>query len=153
MICALALGQTINTGVLPLLRGSHKTMQAMSFTIVGLLGNILMDWLFIQAFQWGWRALRWPPARPRFSVRCWLCLPAGEQGAAPARADFVPRWGMLRRIVQYGVSPFGLSISTSVILLITNLQALHLGRHPGRGGVCGAQLCAGCGDPAGERRG
>ena len=116
MICALALGQTINTGVLPLLRSSHKTMQAMSFTIVGLLGNIFMDWLFIQVGS--------------SQILCAvLALPTllAVRELPLRRADFAPRWRMLRGIVQYGISPFGLSISTSVILLITNLQALHWG--------------------------
>ena len=128
MICALALGQTINTGVLPLLRGSHKTIQAMSFTIVGLLGNIFMDWLFIQAFQWGLAgaAVATGSAQILCAVLALPCLLASRE-LPLRRADFAPRWGMLRRIVQYGVSPFGLSISTSVILLITNLQALHWG--------------------------
>lgn len=128
MICALALGQTINTGVLPLLRGSHKTMQAMSFTIVGLLGNILMDWLFIQVFQWGLAGAA--VATGSSQILCAvLALPTllAVRELPLRRADFAPRWQMLRGIVQYGISPFGLSISTSVILLITNLQALHWG--------------------------
>ena len=112
MICALALGQTINTGVLPLLRGSHKTIQAMSFTIVGLLGNIFMDWLFIQAFQWGLAgaAVATGSAQILCAVLALPCLLASRE-LPLRRADFAPRWGMLRRIVQYGVSPFGLSIS------------------------------------------
>lgn len=128
MICALALGQTINTGVLPLLRSSHKTMQAMSFTIVGLLGNIFMDWLFIQVFQWGLAGAA--VATGSSQILCAvLALPTllAVRELPLRRADFAPRWRMLRGIVQYGISPFGLSISTSVILLITNLQALHWG--------------------------
>lgn len=128
MICALALGQTINTGVLPLLRGSHKTMQAMSFTIVGLLGNIIMDWLFIQVFQWGLAGAA--VATGSSQILCaLLALPTllAVRELPLRRAYFAPCGRMLRGIVQYGISPFGLSISTSVILLITNLQALYWG--------------------------
>lgn len=128
MICALALGQTINTGALPLLRGCHKTMQAMSFTVVGLLSNIFMDWLFIQAFQWGLAGAA--VATGSAQILCaLLAVPTllAAQELPLRRADFAPRWRMIRGIVQYGISPFGLSISTSVILLITNLQALHWG--------------------------
>ena len=128
MICALALGQTINTGALPLLRGSHKTMQAMSFTVVGLLSNIFMDWLFIQAFQWGLAGAA--VATGSAQILCaLLAVPTllSARELPLRRADFAPRWRMIRGIVQYGISPFGLSISTSVILLITNLQALHWG--------------------------
>lgn len=128
MICALALGQTINTGALPLLRGCHKTMQAMSFTVVGLLSNIFMDWLFIQVFQWGLAGAA--VATGSAQILCaLLAVPTllAAQELPLRRADFAPRWRMIRGIVQYGISPFGLSISTSVILLITNLQALHWG--------------------------
>lgn len=128
MICALALGQTINTGALPLLRGCHKTMQAMSFTVVGLLSNIFMDWLFIQAFQWGLAGAA--VATGSAQILCaLLAVPTllAARELPLRRADFAPRWRMIRGIVQYGISPFGLSISTSVILLITNLQALHWG--------------------------
>ena len=128
MICALALGQTINTGALPLLRGCHKTMQAMSFTVVCLLSNIFMDWLFIQAFQWGLAGAA--VATGSAQILCaLLAVPTllAARELPLRRADFAPRWRMIRGIVQYGISPFGLSISTSVILLITNLQALHWG--------------------------
>ena len=101
MICALALGQTINTGVLPLLRGCHKTMQAMSFTVVGLLSNIFMDWLFIQAFQWGLAGAA--VATGSAQILCaLLAVPTllAARELPLRRADFAPRWRMIRGIVQ-----------------------------------------------------
>lgn len=128
MICALALGQTVNTGTLPLLRGSHKTIQAMSFTIVGLLSNIFLDWLFIQKLRCGLSGAAMATGLAQILCTV-LALPTllADRQLPVCRAQFVPRWRMVRGIAQYGVSPFGLSISTSVILLITNLQALRWG--------------------------
>lgn len=128
MICALALGQTINTGTLPLLRGSHKTIQAMSFTIVGLLSNIVLDWLFIQKLRCGLSGAAMATGTAQILCAV-LALPTllADRQLPVHRVQFAPRRRMIRGIVQYGISPFGLSISTSVILLITNLQALRWG--------------------------
>ena len=41
--------------------------------------------------------------------------------------QFIPCPRMVKGILHYAVSPFGLSISTSAILLITNLRALRYG--------------------------
>ncbi len=39
--------------MLPLVRGSGRAVAAMWVMVLGLLGNIGLDWLFIHQFQWG----------------------------------------------------------------------------------------------------
>lgn len=128
VICLLSIGQIMTTGTLPLLRGSGKTIHAMVFMIVGLLSNIFMDWLFIQAFQWGLAGAALATTAAQIFCAC-MSIPAllKQKNWPVTRKEFCPHKEMLQGILHYGISPFGLSLSTSVILLITNLHALEYG--------------------------
>lgn len=132
VICLLSVGQIMSTGILPLLRSSGKTIHAMVLMIVGLLSNIFLDWFFIQKLQWGLAgaALATTAAQIFCAV---LALPAllTQKQCPVVAAEFRPQGQMMKGILHYGISPFGLSLSTSVILLITNLRALEYGETRG----------------------
>lgn len=128
VICMLSVGQIMTTGTLPLLRGSGKTIHAMVYMIVGLIGNIVMDWLFIQVFQWGLAGAALATTMAQIFCACMTIPTLLTQKSWPiTRSEFRPHKEMLQGILHYGISPFGLSLSTSVILLITNLRALEYG--------------------------
>ena len=128
VVCLLAACQVLTTGLLPLLRGSGRAVTAMLLMVGGLLSNIALDWLFIQRFQWGLAG-----AALATSLSQGLCALAAlplllaHKGWPVRLAQFAPSRALLAGILHYGVSPFGLSLSTSVILLITNLRALRYG--------------------------
>ncbi len=50
-----------------------------------------------------------------------------QKGWDLRRSDFKIRPRLMVGILHYGISPFGLSISISVMMLITNLRALRYG--------------------------
>lgn len=131
--CLLSPLQVFSCGLLPLVRSAGRTVGAMMVTVGGLLGNIFLDWLFIQRFQWGL-----PGAALATGLSQGLCALAAlplllaHRGWPLRLRQFVPARRMVRGILHSAVAPFGLSISTSAILLVTNLQAL---RHGGIRGV------------------
>ena len=153
VVCVLAACQVATTGMLPLVRGSGRAVAAMGDG-AGPFGEHRPG-------------LAVHPSVPMGAGRRGVCHGAGPgpvRGGCGAGAAVPQRAAGAGRTVPLTVGagagnpalwnfPFGLSLSTSVILLITNLRGAALRRHPGRGGVCGAELCAGQRDPAGVGRG
>ena len=132
VVCLLAVCQVVNTGLLPLLRGMGRTLAAMGITVAGLLGNIFLDWLFIQRFGWGLAgaALATSLAQGVCALAA-LAVLLAHRGWPVRLAHLAPDRAVARGILHYAVSPFGLSFSTSVVLLITNLRALRYGGEQG----------------------
>lgn len=128
VVCLLTVCQVFATGLLPLMRSAGRTLAAMTVTVGGLLGNIFLDWLFIQRFQWGLpgAALATGLSQGACALAA-LPLLLAHKGWPLRLGQFAPCKRMIKGILHYAVSPFGLSISTSAILLITNLRALRYG--------------------------
>ena len=128
VVCLLAVCQVFATGLLPLVRSAGRTLGVMTVTVGGLLGNIFLDWLFIQRFQWGLpgAALATGLSQGACALAA-LPLLLAHKGWPLRLGQFAPCKRMIKGILHYAVSPFGLSISTSAILLITNLRALRYG--------------------------
>lgn len=128
VVCLLTVCQVFATGLLPLVRSAGRTLAAMTVTVGGLLGNIFLDWLFIQRFQWGLpgAALATGMSQGACALAA-LPLLLAHKGWPLRLGQFAPCKRMIKGILHYAVSPFGLSISTSAILLITNLRALRYG--------------------------
>ena len=126
VVCIFSACQVMTTGLLPLLRGAGKTMEAMALTILGLIGNLYLDWLFIHHCHWGMAGAALATAIsqglcaiPSFLI---LCFRKGP------RVPLFPLEGKrILAIGYFGFSSFGLTISSSVLILMGNLQALKYG--------------------------
>lgn len=126
ILCCAA--QVLNSGVNPLLRSAGRTFLAMAGMVMGLLCNIFLDWLFIMPFSWGMRgaALATVLAQLLSALFQLTCLVLHKQH--PMRmAQFIPSVSLLRRLVFTGLSPFGLSLSASILILFNNWQCLRWG--------------------------
>ena len=128
VVSILAACQVFTTGLLPLLRGAGHTMTAMLMMVAGLVGNIWMDWLFIHHYHWGMAGAALATALSQ-GVCAFLCLPLLliHKGWPVTREQFRPELRRMIGILHYGMSAFGLTISTSILILLTNLQALRYG--------------------------
>ena len=126
VVCIFSACQVMTTGLLPLLRGAGKTMEAMVLTVLGLLGNIYLDWLFIHRYHWGMAgaALATAISQGICGVPCLLILVLRKHPE-------VSLWPLepkrMLAIGYFGFSAFGLTISSSVLILMGNLQALRYG--------------------------
>lgn len=126
ILCCAA--QVLNSGVNPLLRGAGRTFLAMAGMVMGLLCNIFLDWLFIMPLNWGMRgaALATVLAQLLSALFQLTCLVLHKQH--PMRiVQFIPSASLLRRLVFTGLSPFGLSLSASILILFNNWQCLRWG--------------------------
>lgn len=129
---ALCAAQVLNCGLNPLLRAEGKTLAAMGAMIAGLLTNLALDWLFILRFGWGTAGAAWATvlAQGLCALAQLVCL-AARPFAPFARGQFVPRRTLCRSILLVGLSPFGLSVSASVVILLNNWQAMRYGGESG----------------------
>ena len=129
IICGAAL-QIFGTGFTPLLRNSRKTITAMVIMVVGLVTNIVLDWWFIMGLQMGMRgaALATITAQGLVAVFSFIVLCRESDPRLQFKpAHFVLRPALCSRILQTAISPFGLSLSPSIILIFNNLQCLAYG--------------------------
>ena len=128
VVCICAACQVFTTGIMPLLRGAGRTIAAMSLTILGLVGNIFLDWLFIQHFHWGMQGVALATAMSQ-GVCGFLGLGflLAHRGWYAIKEPFRPDFRQMGRILRLGFPSFGLTISTSILILLNNLQALHYG--------------------------
>ena len=128
VVCIFAACQVFITGLLPLLRGAGRTMAAMVLNILGLLGNIWLDWLFIHHYHWGMAGAALATALSQgVSAFLALILLFAHKGMPVKLSQFRPERRRILGILYYGCSAFGLTISTSILILITNLRALRYG--------------------------
>ena len=100
----------------------------MAIMIFSLLCNILLDWLFIAVFAWGMRgaALATVTAQGLSALAALLCLLMNKNAPVHAR-QFCPDPHLCKKLLTVGVSPFGLSMSASVLIMLNNWQCIRYG--------------------------
>ena len=126
ILCCAA--QVLNSGVNPLLRGAGRTFLAMSGMVMGLLCNIFLDWLFIMPLDMGMRGAAMATVLAQFLSAVFQLVCLVSQKEHPMRAaQFIPSFSLMRRLVITGLSPFGLSLSASILILFNNWQCLRWG--------------------------
>lgn len=128
VIILLCAAQVFNSGLNPLLRATGRTVAAMCIMIAGLVTNIVLDWLFIAVFQWGMAGAAWATVAAQLlgAVLQAVALSCAK-GMPFTRTQFRPSRRLILQMLQIGVSPFGLSLSTNVLIIFYNWQCLAYG--------------------------
>lgn len=128
MVCFLSACQIFTTGLLPILRGMGRSVTAMVLMVTGLLGNIFLDWLCIQYFHWGMSGAALATGAAQ-GVCALFILPIllFHKGWPVRTGQFVPEKQRMLSILHHGISPFGLALSTSILILLNNLRAMRYG--------------------------
>lgn len=130
--CRIAISlcgmQIFNGGLNPLLRAHGCTVQAMAATVAGLFCNIFLDWLFIMRLDWGMAGAAEATVAAQFLSAAMAAFFLFRQRVLPFRSGrphisartFV-------QILRIGVSPFGLSMSASILIMFHNWQSMAWG--------------------------
>ncbi|RXI40096.1 multidrug transporter MATE [Clostridium tetani] len=128
-VIALGCGfQIFSIGINPILRNNGKPNLAMSFMIVGLVGNIMLDGLFIRVFGWGLLGAAFATVVAQsFAAILSLIALFSDKNHPICITDCKPDKFILPKIFKIGLSPFGLSFAPSAIIIITNWQSLNYG--------------------------
>lgn len=120
--------QILASGLVPIIRNSHQTVQAMLIMCAGLVANIGLDALLTIVIPWGLRgaAIATILGQALTVVCSVLCLLRQKENKIK-RTDFVPDKQMIARTIKIGVSPFGLSLMPPLITVFNNWQCLAYG--------------------------
>lgn len=120
--------QLLSSGLIPIIRNSHKTVQAMAIMGGGLIANIILDALFTMVIPWGLAgaALATILGQMLTTVLSLLYLACQRENKV-RRSDFIPDGKLMKKAVLIGISPFGLSLMPSLITVFNNWQCLNYG--------------------------
>lgn len=120
--------QIFATGLTPLLRNSKKAIEAMIIMIVGLVLNIILDAVFIMVLNKGMEgaALATIIAQGITALLCIIIIIKDKDNKIKLK-EFILVKGEVEKILRTGLSPFGLCLSPSIIIVFNNFQCLKYG--------------------------
>ena len=122
----IALGavfQCFATGLAPLLRNYDGALAAMGAMIAGFVTNIVLDYLFVMVFSWGTPGAAWATiiGQAVTVLPCAFCL--SRRVGKVFRGDWLPRGETIRTILKVALSPFGLTLTPNLAILLLNKGA------------------------------
>ncbi|WP_300368595.1 MATE family efflux transporter [Brachyspira sp.] len=124
--------QIISFGSMPIIRNCGKTIHAMSFMGVGLITNIFLDYLFLMVFRlemFG-AALATIIAQVLAALIAVYYLFIRKKNRVRIKlSDF--DLAMTKRALQIGLSPFGMVMAPSLIVIFNNWQCIKYGGYLG----------------------
>ena len=125
MWCAAV--QIISTALLPIVRNYGGAFLAMSAMIAGFLTNVLLDWLMVSVLEWGMMGAALATVIGQFVtvIPCTACL--FYKKLLVRYAIFKPRAKECLTILKVGLSPFGLTLVPTLVVVILNISALEYG--------------------------
>lgn len=136
--------QVLSCGLAPILRNENRQVGAMAIMVLGFLFNLTMDFVLLYFFHLGigGAALASLGAQLLTTALCFLTLfgvtdrtrarlglpvSAGTQLCPLHRKQFVFEKDCWKRIFSIGISPFGISLTPSLLILYHNIACLNYG--------------------------
>lgn len=119
--------QLLGTGFTPLLRNMGHVMFAMSIMILGFVTNIVFDYLLIIEFNLGIAGAAFATLTGQALVVIAACFILFSKKNLLSLKDFKLDFAIISKIIKVGLSPFGLSLSPSIIIIFANWQCIRYG--------------------------
>ncbi len=120
--------QVLSCGLTPLLRNNNRAVTAMMIMIGGLLCNLGLDFIFMAIFQWGIEgAAAASLCAQFFTVIACLTILAGKREDPLRPGQLRPRRRFWLRIFFNAISPFGISLTPSLLILYHNVACMSSG--------------------------
>ena len=122
-----ALFQILATGLVPFLRNMGGTVAAMASMITGFVTNVVLDYLFVWVLPWGMTGAAAATVIGQ-AMTFLVCLGAlVRRRARPAFPRGPEALRMMGRVLLVGLSPFGLTFSPNITLILVNKSAAVFG--------------------------
>lgn len=122
-----AVFQVMGTGLVPFIRNMGSSMTAMIAMIAGFMTNIILDYLFVWVFPYGMMgaAVATVVGQGVTFLVCLIFFVVKKQ-------KFVFKFNesifyFVKRITAVGISPFGLTFSPNITLILLNKSAVIYG--------------------------
>lgn len=119
--------QMFSTGLVPIIRNYEGAFYAMASMMAGFVTNVVLDWLFVSEWNLGMEgaAVATIMGQAVTMVPCVAFL--FWKKLAVRYADYRPEFSIIREIFVVGISPFGLTLSPNIIIIILNKGAMVYG--------------------------
>ena len=120
--------QIMSMGCMPIIRNQGKMIHATAFVSSGLITNIILDYLFMMVFHWGMAgaALATIIAEGIVAIcGIYYLFIRKKSRTRISLKKFNPK--MSSKALFIGLSPFGMIMSPSLIVILNNLQCLKYG--------------------------
>ena len=120
--------QILSCGLTPLLRNDNRAVSAMMIMVGGLFANLGLDFVFMYVFHMGiGGAAGASLCAQLFTTLCCLII-LGTKKTDPIRfSQFMIRKEYWKKIFKTAVSPFGISLTPSLLILYHNVACLKFG--------------------------
>lgn len=127
IIAAGAAIQVFSTGMVPVIRNYDGAVMAMAAMVAGFVTNIVFDWLFVSVFGYGVEGA----AAATLMGQTITLVPGFIFLVRKVRlfhfARFTPKGRVLCYLVMIAASPFGLTLSPNIVIMIINKGAIIYG--------------------------
>ena len=127
VIAVGSLFQLCACGITPLLRNYDQSILAMSAMICGFVTNIILDWLFVSVFQWGVQGAAMATILGQFMtvIPCFGFLI--KKCRTLSGKHFKLTKSVTLNLIKIGLSPFGLTMSPFLVMILINKWAAVYG--------------------------
>lgn len=119
--------QLLGTGFTPILRNMGHVMFAMTIMIIGFITNIIFDYLLIMVFNLGIAGAAIATLTGQALVVIAACFIIFSKKNLLSLNNYKLDAGIVSKIIRIGLSPFGLSLSPSIIIIFANWQCIRYG--------------------------
>lgn len=119
--------QVFSTGLAPVFRNLNRSLFAMGAMMAGFVTNIVLDATMIGVLHWGMygAGLATIIGQGVTAGLCMIMLVRTERDVPRSRLR--PQVWAMGRIIATGISPFGLTMSPNLVIMLVNLGAVHYG--------------------------
>lgn len=120
--------QVFGCGLTPLLKNSRRAVLAMFIMVSGLAANIALDALFVMVFGWGISGAGAATVAAQGVVALFSLIALCTDRHLPIRlSDFRPDVRLMLHTLKIGLSPFGVAMAPSIVIIFTNWQCIRYG--------------------------
>ena len=120
--------QILSCGLTPLLRNDNRAVSAMMIMVGGLFANLGLDFVFMYVFHMGiGGAAGASLCAQLFTTVCCLMILCTKKTDLIHLSQFMIRKEYWKKIFKTAVSPFGISLTPSLLILYHNVACLKFG--------------------------
>lgn len=122
-----AVFQILGTGLVPLIRNYDGSVIAMCSMVAGFLTNVVLDWLFIMVLNYGMTGAAAATVIGQAVTAVVGVLFLWRKKKLQCLKGYRPSKEGIRRILVGGLSPFGLTLSPNLVIIVINKAAFLYG--------------------------
>lgn len=119
--------QIAGTGLIPVVRNYEGAFAAMVSMIAGFVTNVFLDWMFVSILEWGVAGAAAATVVGQAVTMAGTASFLAKKKKVKGFAVWKPEAKLLKNIGKVSVSPFGLTLSPNLVIVIMNKGAAVYG--------------------------